>query len=55
VGGFPMLTATKGLGLQIVETLVNEDLKGHFELIPSPIGTKAVIRFQPHASTGART
>jgi two-component sensor histidine kinase/putative methionine-R-sulfoxide reductase with GAF domain len=45
---------SKGLGLQIVKTLVNDDLKGHFELIPSPTGTKAVIQFQSHTSAGAK-
>jgi two-component sensor histidine kinase len=46
---------SKGLGLQIVKTLVNDDLKGCFELIPSPTGTKAVIRFQCHTSSGAKS
>jgi two-component sensor histidine kinase len=55
VGNFQTSTASKGLGLQIVETLVNDDLKGHFELIPSPSGTKAVIRFQTITSAGARS
>jgi len=34
-----------GLGLQIVETLVKEDLKGRFDLVSSPHGTRGVIRF----------
>jgi GAF domain-containing protein len=55
VGNLRRATASKGLGLQIVETLVNDDLKGHFELNPSPIGTKAVIRFQHLASAGVRS
>jgi two-component sensor histidine kinase len=55
VGNLRTAAASKGLGLQIVETLVNDDLKGHFELIPSPAGTKAVIRFQIHTSAGARS
>ena len=54
IGNFYTGAASKGLGLQIVETLVNDDLKGHFELIPSPAGTKAVIRFPGIASTGAK-
>lgn len=51
--GSPQTSATsKGLGLQIVETLVYDDLKGHFELIPSPVGTKALIQFQNIARAG---
>jgi two-component sensor histidine kinase len=42
----------KGLGLQIVEALVNDDLKGCFELIGSPAGTQAVIRFPSPARRG---
>ncbi len=34
-----------GLGLQIVETLVYDDLKGRFELVSAPTGTRAIIRF----------
>lgn len=37
--------AGKGLGLQIINTLVNDDLKGKFELNLSPEGTQAFIRF----------
>lgn len=37
--------ASRGLGLQIVETLVGDDLKGRFEIGTSPAGTRAVIRF----------
>ncbi len=37
--------AGKGLGLQIVEALVGDDLKGHFELTATPAGTRAIIRF----------
>ncbi|MCX5800159.1 MAG: GAF domain-containing protein [Candidatus Eisenbacteria bacterium] len=44
----------KGLGLQIVETLVSDDLRGHFESIASPAGTRAVIRFPNPAGTGAK-
>ena len=44
--------ATRGLGLQIVETLVNDDLKGHFELERSPGGTRAIIRFPSLAGNG---
>ena len=48
-------TTSKGIGLQIVEALVNEDLKGHFELHPSPSGTKAVIRFKIQPGAGAKS
>ena len=54
VGNFRTEAVSKGLGLQIVETLVNDDLKGHFELLPSTTGTKAVIRFQGLTSVGAK-
>ncbi len=38
--------AVKGLGLQIVEALVHDDLKGHFELTTAPGGgTQAIITF----------
>ncbi len=40
----------KGLGLEIVETLVAHDLKGRFERRATPGGTRAVIRFP--AATG---
>jgi signal transduction protein with GAF and PtsI domain len=46
--------SSKRLGLQIVETLANDDLKGHFELISSPAGTRAVIQFPCPAGGGAR-
>jgi two-component sensor histidine kinase len=46
---------SKGLGLQIVETLVNDDLKGHFELQTSLAGTKAVIWFPNITSAGAKS
>jgi two-component sensor histidine kinase len=52
IGNLQPAATSKGLGLQIVETLVHDDLKGHFELITSSIGTKAVIQFQNIAGTG---
>lgn len=51
VGNLRTQVASRGLGLQIVETLVNDDLKGRFELITSPAGTKAIIRFPSLATT----
>jgi len=54
VGNFQTEAVSRGLGLQIVETLVNDDLKGHFELFPSTTGTKAVIRFQGLTGVGAK-
>lgn len=54
VGNFQTTAVSKGLGLQIVETLVHDDLKGHFELIPSAGGTQAVIRFQSLNEAGAK-
>ncbi len=46
--------SSKRLGLEIVETLAHDDLKGHFELISSPAGTRAVIRFPCPAGAGAK-
>jgi signal transduction protein with GAF and PtsI domain len=43
----------KGLGLEIVETLVTHDLKGQFELSLGEDGTRAVIRFPAMAEDGA--
>ena len=53
IGNTRTQAPTKGLGLQIVETLIHDDLKGCFELIGSPAGTRAIIRFPSLASTGA--
>lgn len=44
----------KGLGLQIVETLVGDDLKGRFELSISTDGTQAIISFPNPASLGTK-
>jgi len=54
VGSARTQAPTKGLGLQIVEALVNDDLKGHFELIISPAGTRAILRFPSVAGIGAK-
>jgi len=54
VGNARLPSTSKGLGLQIVEALVNEDLKGWFELNSSPQGTRAVIRFPGPAEAGGR-
>jgi signal transduction protein with GAF and PtsI domain len=43
----------EGLGLEIVRTLVAQDLKGHFEIQFSPEGTRAGIRFPAAPSQGA--
>ena len=55
VGSTRTQALTKGLGLQIVEALVNDDLKGQFELVASPAGTHAIIRFPNIASSGAKS
>jgi len=44
-------TSPGGIGLQLVETLVREDLKGRFDSTASPAGTRAVIRFPGAAGT----
>jgi two-component sensor histidine kinase len=55
VGSAQAQAPIKGLGLQIVETLVNDDLKGNFELVSSPAGTRAIIWFPNLTSPGAKT
>jgi two-component sensor histidine kinase len=52
IGNTRVGSSPKGLGLQIVETLVSDDLKGSFQLIGSPDGTRAVIRFPSPPSRG---
>jgi two-component sensor histidine kinase len=44
----------KGLGMEIVQTLVAHDLKGRFESQASEQGTKASIRFPPLAAEGEK-
>ena len=53
IGNARVQSPTKGLGLQIVEALVHDDLKGRFELIASPAGTQAILRFPNLAGPGA--
>ncbi|MFP4441177.1 MAG: GAF domain-containing protein [Chloroflexaceae bacterium] len=36
---------SSGLGLQIIETLVSDDLSGHFELVPGDEWMRAIVRF----------
>jgi two-component sensor histidine kinase len=52
VGNTRAQAPTKGLGLQIVETLVCDDLKGRFELTTLPTGTRAAIRFPTQRLAG---
>lgn len=54
VGNTRVQSPAKGLGLQIVEALVNDDLKGRFELITTPTGTRATIRFPNLETSGAK-
>jgi two-component sensor histidine kinase len=51
VGAAQPPTSPGGIGLQLVETLVREDLKGRFDSTASPAGTRAVIRFPGAAGT----
>lgn len=51
VGAAHAPASAGGIGLQLVETLVREDLKGRFDSTPSPAGTRAVIRFPAAAGT----
>jgi two-component sensor histidine kinase len=53
VGNLQAQAPARGLGLQIVEALVRDDLKGRFELLASPSGTRATIRFPNLATSGA--
>jgi two-component sensor histidine kinase len=53
VGNLQTQAPARGLGLQIVEALVRDDLKGRFELLASPSGTRATIRFPNLATSGA--
>ncbi len=42
----------KGLGIELVQTLVSHDLKGQFELTSTEAGTQAVVRFPATAAEG---
>jgi two-component sensor histidine kinase len=46
--------SSRGLGLEIVNALVGDDLKGRLEWATSPAGTRATIRFPSPAATGAK-
>lgn len=54
VGDAHQVRHSRGLGLQIVEALVHDDLKGCFERSASPAGTRALIRFPNPANSGAK-
>lgn len=51
VGDVKSLGAGRGLGLEIVQTLVKDDLKGKFEIASTAHGTQATISFP---NTGVR-
>jgi two-component system, sensor histidine kinase PdtaS len=53
VGNLRAQAPARGLGLQIVEALVRDDLKGRFELHASPSGMRATIRFPNLPASGA--
>jgi len=53
VGDAGPRSGRKGLGLEIVQTLVTDDLKGRFEMVSSGDGTRAVVRFPAAAVDGA--
>jgi two-component sensor histidine kinase/putative methionine-R-sulfoxide reductase with GAF domain len=55
IGSAGSPSSTKGLGLQIVEALVSEDLKGRLEFVSTPQGIRAVIRFPAPPAVGGRT
>jgi two-component sensor histidine kinase/putative methionine-R-sulfoxide reductase with GAF domain len=54
VGDQAIKTGRKGLGMEIVDTLVKHDLKGSFETTATSAGTRVAITF-PRASNGERT
>jgi two-component sensor histidine kinase len=54
VGDAHQVSHSRGLGLQIVEALVHDDLKGCFERSASPAGTRALIRFPTPANSGVK-
>jgi signal transduction protein with GAF and PtsI domain len=54
VGAARTASSRKGLGLEIVEALVKDDLKGCLEWVASPVGTRAMIRFPTPATPGAK-
>jgi two-component sensor histidine kinase len=55
VGDARRQSKTKGIGLQIVETLVREDLKGRFDRSASSKGTHATIQVPISAGVGAKS
>jgi two-component sensor histidine kinase len=55
VGDARRQSKTKGIGLQIVETLVREDLKGRFDRVASSEGTHVTIRVPISAGAGEKS
>jgi len=54
VGTAQPAKSSRGLGLEIVNALVGDDLKGRLEWATSPAGTRATIRFPSPTATGAK-
>jgi two-component sensor histidine kinase/putative methionine-R-sulfoxide reductase with GAF domain len=54
VGDAVPRASARGIGLQLVETLARDDLKGHVDWTATPKGTRAVIRFPSTTGRGAR-
>jgi len=52
VGSAGTRSERKGLGIELVQTLVSHDLKGQFELTSAPEGTRAVVRFPAPVGPG---
>jgi len=55
VGNARRQSKTKGIGLQIVETLVREDLKGRFDLVASEQGTRVTIQVPISTGVGVKS
>jgi len=53
VGAAGTRSERKGLGIELVQTLVSHDLKGQFELSSTETGTRAVVRFPSPDKAGA--
>lgn len=55
IGVTPERPGRGGLGLEIVRTLVTQDLGGRFEVVFSPTGSRAVVQFPAAVSDGGES
>jgi two-component sensor histidine kinase len=54
VGAAAAPASARGIGLQLIETLARDDLKGQFDWTAASTGTRAVIRFPSITGRGAK-